>query len=30
MKGADWRHPYGPKSNINVQDNHPVVHVVLR
>jgi sulfatase modifying factor 1 len=27
MKGADWRHPYGPKSNINVQDNHPVVHV---
>ena len=29
MKGADWRHPYGPKSNINVLDNHPVVHVVL-
>ena len=27
MKGADWRHPYGPKSNINVQDNHPVVHI---
>src|SRR3954470_12572089 len=27
MKGADWRHPYGPKSNINVFDNHPVVHV---
>jgi formylglycine-generating enzyme required for sulfatase activity len=27
MKGADWRHPYGPKSNINVLDNHPVVHV---
>src|SRR6476646_2349222 len=27
MKGADWRHPYGPKSNINVQDHHPVVHV---
>ena len=27
MKGADWRHPYGPKSNINVHDNHPVVHV---
>lgn len=26
-KGADWRHPYGPKSNINVLDNHPVVHV---
>jgi formylglycine-generating enzyme required for sulfatase activity len=27
MKSADWRHPYGPKSNINVLDNHPVVHV---
>jgi len=27
MKGADWRHPYGLKSNINVLDNHPVVHV---
>jgi sulfatase modifying factor 1 len=24
-KGADWRHPYGPKSNINTRDNHPVV-----
>ena len=27
MKGADWRHPYGPKSNIDTSDNHPVVHV---
>lgn len=27
MKGADWRHPYGPKSNINTLDSHPVVHV---
>ena len=27
MKGADWRHPYGPKSSINVLDNCPVVHV---
>jgi len=27
MKGADWRHPYGPKSNINGRDNHPVVHI---
>ena len=27
VKGADWRHPTGPKSNINVLDNHPVVHV---
>jgi formylglycine-generating enzyme len=27
LKGADWRHPYGPKSTINGFDNHPVVHV---
>jgi formylglycine-generating enzyme required for sulfatase activity len=27
VKGAEWRHPYGPRSNINVHDNHPVVHV---
>jgi formylglycine-generating enzyme required for sulfatase activity len=27
LKGADWRHPYGPKSSINHLDNHPVVHV---
>ena len=27
MKGANWRRPYGPKSNINALDNHPVVHV---
>src|SRR5580698_9982594 len=27
MKGADWRHPQGPKSNINRSDDHPVVHV---
>jgi sulfatase modifying factor 1 len=27
MKGANWRHPYGSKSNINTSDNHPVVHV---
>ena len=27
LKGADWRHPYGPKSNINNLDYHPVVHV---
>ncbi len=26
-KGADWRHPYGPKSNIDGLDDHPVVHV---
>ena len=27
LKGANWRHPYGPKSNLNAPDNHPVVHV---
>jgi len=27
MKGANWRRPYGPKSNINALDNYPVVHV---
>ena len=29
LKDADWRHPYGPKSNINTLDNHPVVHVAF-
>ncbi|NEU95840.1 formylglycine-generating enzyme family protein [Bradyrhizobium uaiense] len=29
LKGADWRHPYGPKSNINNLDHHPVVHVTF-
>jgi formylglycine-generating enzyme len=27
LEGANWRHPYGPKSNINALDNHPVVDV---
>jgi formylglycine-generating enzyme len=27
LRGANWRRPYGTKSNINVLDNHPVVHV---
>ena len=27
MKDANWRHPYGPQSNINVLNDHPVVHV---
>ncbi|MBR0874413.1 formylglycine-generating enzyme family protein [Bradyrhizobium tropiciagri] len=27
MKGANWRHPYGAKTNINVLGSHPVVHV---
>ncbi|MET4479135.1 formylglycine-generating enzyme required for sulfatase activity [Bradyrhizobium sp. F1.13.3] len=27
LKGANWRRPYGPKSNIKDLDDHPVVHV---
>src|ERR1044071_9942087 len=27
MKGADWRHPYGPGSSLVDLDQHPVVHV---
>jgi formylglycine-generating enzyme required for sulfatase activity len=27
LKGADWRHPYGPASNVDGLDDHPVVHV---
>ena len=27
VKGADWRHPYGPDSDIDGLDDHPVVHV---
>lgn len=25
--GADWRHPYGPESDLQRLDDHPVVHV---
>jgi formylglycine-generating enzyme required for sulfatase activity len=25
--GADWKHPQGPESSIEGQDNYPVVHV---
>jgi formylglycine-generating enzyme required for sulfatase activity len=27
VKGANWRHPAGPKSNIRTKQNYPVVHV---
>ncbi|MFK4498647.1 sulfatase modifying factor 1 [Bradyrhizobium japonicum] len=27
LKGANWRRPYGRKSNIKSLDDHPVVHV---
>jgi sulfatase modifying factor 1 len=29
LKGADWRHPYGPKSSITGLDDFPVVHVTF-
>lgn len=25
--GANWKHPYGPKSNLNGKENYPVVHI---
>jgi formylglycine-generating enzyme required for sulfatase activity len=27
VRGADWRHPEGPDSDISGRPNHPVVHV---
>jgi len=27
VKGADWKHPEGPQSNIPGRENYPVVHV---
>jgi len=27
VRGANWRHPYGPGSNIKGLDDHPVVHI---
>jgi formylglycine-generating enzyme len=29
VRGADWRHPYGPESALDGLDDHPVVHVTL-
>ena len=26
-KGANWKHPQGPRSTINGKDNYPVVHI---
>jgi formylglycine-generating enzyme required for sulfatase activity len=28
--GANWRHPYGPRSSISGLDNHPAVHIAYR
>ena len=30
VPGADWRHPYGPGSDIAGLERHPVVHVSYR
>jgi formylglycine-generating enzyme required for sulfatase activity len=30
VPGANWRHPEGPKSDINGRMNHPVVHVAYK
>ena len=27
VKGANWKNPYGPGSNINGIEDHPVVHI---
>ncbi len=27
LKGADWSRPYGPESDIDGLDDHPVVHI---
>ena len=27
VRGADWRHPEGPRSDCDGRDDHPVVHV---
>jgi formylglycine-generating enzyme len=27
VDGADWRHPYGPKSSIEGKEKYPVVHI---
>lgn len=27
VRGADWRHPEGPRSDLDGRDEHPVVHV---
>lgn len=29
VQGANWRHPFGPRSGLKDRGNHPVVHVTL-
>ncbi len=28
--GANWKHPQGPESSIEGQDNYPVVHIAYQ
>lgn len=30
VEGADWAHPFGPESNVEGLENHPVTHVSYR
>lgn len=30
VQGANWRHPFGPESNIDGKDNFPVVHLAYK
>ncbi len=30
VKGANWRHPEGPKSDLKGKEKHPVVHIAFR
>lgn len=29
IRGADWRHPQGPRSSLEKRERHPVVHVAF-
>jgi formylglycine-generating enzyme len=29
VRGADWRHPYGPDTSLEGRERHPVVHVTF-
>ena len=29
QRGANWRHPYGPESDLSGKENHPVVHIAF-
>ncbi|MEJ0041152.1 MAG: SUMF1/EgtB/PvdO family nonheme iron enzyme [Rhizomicrobium sp.] len=29
IAGADWRHPFGPRTGLNGKAQHPVVHIAF-